>query len=54
VQKSSLLLDAFPDRLRTAKNLAKHILETWCNLSLDPDEFLVLDEGNFQIRFDTS
>jgi hypothetical protein len=54
MQKSSLLLEAFPDRLRTAKNLARRILEAWRNLSLNPDEFLALGEGNFQIRFDTS
>ena len=54
MQKSSLLLEAFPDRLRTAKNLARRILEAWRNLSLNPDEFLAVGEGNFQIRFDTS
>ena len=54
MQKGSLLLDAFPDRLRTAKNLAKRILEAWRNLALSSDDFLALGEGNFQIRFDTS
>ncbi len=54
MQRSSLLLEAFPDRLRTAKNLAKRILEAWRNLSLNPDGFLSLGAGNFQIRFDTS
>jgi len=54
MQKSNLLAQAFPDRLRTAKNLAKRILEVWRNLSLSSDEFLELGQGNFQIRFDTS
>jgi len=54
MQKSNLLLDAFPDRLRTAKNLARRILEAWRNLSLNSDDFLDLGAGNFQIRFDTS
>lgn len=54
MQKSNLLAQAFPDRLRTAKNLAKRILEVWRNLSLSSDEFLQLEQGNFQIRFDTS
>lgn len=54
MQKSNLLSEAFPDCLRTARNLARRILEAWRNLSLPSDEFLSLGEGNFQIRFDTS
>lgn len=54
MQKGSLLREAFPDRLRTAKNLAKRILEAWRNLSLSSADFLALGERNFQIRFDTS
>ena len=48
------LLNLHRDRLRTAKNQAKRILEVWHNLSLSSDEFLQLEQGNFQIRFDTS
>lgn len=54
IQKGSLLVQAFPDRLRTAKNLAFRLLEAWRNLALSPAELLALSDGAFQIRFDTS
>ena len=50
----SLLQQAFPDRLRTAKNLAFRLLEAWRNLILSPEEMLALSGGSYQIRFDTS
>lgn len=54
MQKGSLLRQAFPDGLRTAKNLAFRLLEAWRNLSLAATDFLNLAEGAFQIRFDSS
>jgi len=54
MQKGSLLLQVFPDGLRTASNLAFRLLEAWRNLSLDPSNFLNLSAGQYQIRFDTS
>ena len=54
MQHGSLLAHDFPDRLRTAKNLARRILEAWRNLALPTDEFLALGEGRFQIRFDSA
>jgi len=54
MQHGSLLAQAFPDRLRTATNLAFRLLEAWRNLSLSADEILALSSGSFQIRFDTS
>jgi hypothetical protein len=54
MQHGSLLLQVFPDGLRTAKNLAFRLLEAWRNLSLDTCDFLNLFAGHFQIRFDTS
>jgi hypothetical protein len=54
MQKGSLLTQAFPDRLRTAKNLAFRLLEAWRNLSLSPEALLVLANPVGQIRFDTS
>ena len=54
MQHGNLLSQAFPDRLRTAKNLAFRLLEAWRNLVLSPQEMLALSSGSFQIRFDTS
>jgi hypothetical protein len=54
MQQGSLLRQAFPAGLRTAKNLAFRLLEAWRNSSLSASEFLALAEGRFQIRFDTS
>lgn len=54
MQHGSLLAQAFPDRLRTAKNLAFRLLEAWRNLTLSPEEMLALSNGSYQIRFDTS
>jgi hypothetical protein len=54
MQHGSLLHQAFPDGLRTAKNLAFRLLEAWRNLPLDTCDFLNLSAGQFQIRFDTS
>jgi len=54
MQKGSLLRQAFPDGLRTAKNLAFRLLEAWRNLCLATADFLNLAEGAFQIRFDSS
>src|SRR3990172_3017529 len=54
MRHGSLLLQAFPDGLRTAKNLAFRLLEAWRNLSLSPEEMLALPNGSYQIRFDTS
>lgn len=54
MQKGSLLTQAFPDRLRTAKNLAFRLLEAWRNLSLSPEALLALANPVGQIRFDTS
>jgi hypothetical protein len=54
MQHGSLLRHAFPDGLRTAKNLAFRLLEAWRNLSLNTTDFLNLSSGQFQIRFDTS
>lgn len=54
MQHGSLLAQAFPDRLRTATNLAFRLLEAWRNLTLSADEILALSSGSFQIRFDTS
>ena len=54
MQQGSLLLQAFPDGLRTAKNLAFRLLEAWRNLSLSPEELFALSNGSYQIRFDTS
>lgn len=54
MRKGSLLRQAFPDGLRTAKNLAFRLLEAWRNLSMSATDFLALAEGRFQIRFDTS
>ena len=54
MQHGSLLLQVFPDGLRTAKNLAFRLLEAWRNLPLSPEEMLALSYGSYQIRFDTS
>jgi len=54
MQHGSLLLQAFPDGLRTARNLAFRLLEAWRNLPLSPEEMLALSIGSFQIRLDTS
>jgi hypothetical protein len=54
MQKGSLLLQAFPNGLRTAKILAFRLLEAWRNLPLEASDFLNLSTGQFQIRFDTS
>ncbi len=54
MQHGSLLAQAFPDRLRTAQNLAFRLLEAWRNLSLTPEELFTLSSGVGQIRFDTS
>lgn len=54
MQHGSLLAQAFPDRLRTASNLAFRLLEAWRNLSLSAEDILALSSGSFQIRFDTS
>jgi len=54
MQHGSLLLQVFPDGLRTAKNLAFRLLEAWRNLSLDTCDFLNLSADHFQIRFDSS
>jgi hypothetical protein len=54
MQHGSLLAQAFPDRLRTAKHLAFRLLEAWRNLRLAPEELLALANQVGQIRFDTS
>jgi hypothetical protein len=54
VQQGSLLRQEFPDGLRTAKNLAFRLLEAWRNLPLAASDFLLLAEGSFQIRLDSS
>jgi hypothetical protein len=54
MQHGSLLAQAFPDRLRTAHNLAFRLLEAWRNLHLSPEELLALSNAVGQIRFDTS
>lgn len=54
IQHGSLLRQAFPDGLRTARNLAFRLLEAWRNLSLAPEEMSALSLGSFQIRLDTS
>jgi hypothetical protein len=54
MQHGSLLRQAFPDGLRTARNLAFRLLEAWRNLSLSPEEMRTLSYGSFQIRLDTS
>ena len=54
MQHGSLLLQVFPDGLRTAKNLAFRLLEAWRNLSLNTCDFLNLSAAHFQIRFDSS
>lgn len=54
IQHSSLLIQAFPDRLRTSKNLAFRLLESWRNLTLSSEDVLALSDGSFKIRFDTS
>jgi hypothetical protein len=52
MQHGSLLLQAFPNRLRTAKNLAFRLLEAWRNLPVSTLNDLL--SGKYQIRFDTS
>ena len=50
----SLLRQAFPKGVGSAKNLAFRLLEAWRNLRRTPTEVLALSAGRFQIRFDTS
>jgi len=54
IQHGSLLRQSFPNGLRTAKNLARRLLEAWRNLSLSASAFLHLAAGSFQIRLDSS
>lgn len=54
IQHSNLLAQAFPNRLRTAKNLAFRLLEAWRNLNLSSEELLALSNYAGQIRLDTS
>jgi len=54
MQHGSLLQQAFPNRLRTAKNLAFRLLEAWRNLSISAEALRNLGSGKYQIRFDTS
>jgi len=54
MRKGSLLRQAFPDGLRTAKNLAFRLLEAWRNLPIRAADFLALANGRFQIRLDSS
>ena len=50
----SLLRQAFPAGLGSAKNRAHRLLEAWRNWRLTPTEFPARLAGRFQIRFDTS
>lgn len=54
IQHGSLLLDYASNRLRTAKNLAFRILETWRNSVISPHILTNLLSTPCQIRFDTS
>jgi hypothetical protein len=52
--RGSLLRQAFPKGVGSAKNLAYRVLEAWRNLRRTPAEVVALVAGRFQIRFDTS
>jgi len=54
VEKGSLFRKAFPDGVGSLKNIADRLLEAWRNLRISPDDFLLLCQGSFQIRFDSS
>lgn len=54
MEKGSLLRQAFPQGWGSARNLAFLLLEAWRNLRLNPDEWVSLYGGRYQIRFDTS
>ena len=53
LMQNSSLLNAFPNGLRTAKNLAFCLLEAWRNLSINTSDLLLLGCGSFQIRFNS-
>ncbi len=54
IEKGSLFKKAFPKGVGSAKNIAKRLLEAWCNSRLEQIAFTNLGKGKFQIRFDTS
>lgn len=54
MEKGSLFRNAFPNGLGSLKNIAFRLLEAWRNLRSSPSAFLLLGQGRFQIRFDTS
>ncbi len=54
VTKGSLFRQAFPKGVGSVQNIAFRFLEAWRNLRLDTKGFLLLFNGKFQIRFDSS
>jgi hypothetical protein len=54
MEKGSLFRNAFPNGLGSLKNLSFRLLEAWRNLPLAPEDMLLLANGSFQIRFDSS
>ena len=54
VAKGSLFRQAFPKGVGSLQNIAFRFLEAWRNLRLDTKGFLMLFNGKFQIRFDSS
>jgi hypothetical protein len=54
VEKGSLLRRAFPTGLGSAKNTAWCVLEAWRAEGLDRDSLRRIEQGRFQIRFDSS
>lgn len=54
MEKGSLFRSAFPDGFGSLKNIADRLLEAWRNLPISQADFILLSQGQFQIRFDTS
>ena len=52
IEKGSLLRDAFPKGVGSAKNLAFRLLEAWRNFCLTPQALRQIMTARFQIRFD--
>jgi len=54
MEKGSLFRNAFPKGVGSLKNIADRLLEAWRNLPIRASAFILLSQGQFQIRFDTS
>ena len=54
IAKGSPLKKSFPKGFGSLKNLAQSLLEAWRTRRITPEEFIAINTGKIQIRFDSS